>query len=338
MTFSHAHRFKFYILICCIVIPVVYVCVKIKPPKTRNYENNSITKSYAISQHIKGRGDQKEHFKPDASDEAQNYSLSEETDESKYTNGYQNMTNVGFLNYLRTHWIKDPPIKQIPIQRGIYHLSQCGQSELVDRILDKRRNGFFVEAGAATGQRLSNSFFFEKQRNWTGLLVEPNPDTFYTLSQNHRNAYLANTCLGVAGKTEVVKFRQHPLKGSIVQDSNDDNWTVFAQCIPLYGMLQALGITHVDYFSLDIEGLELEVLQTFPFDKITIDVLTIEYYINNHPVGTVEKLNNIRAFFKELGNYEEIEILFNSDQWKETDNQTLAEAHGLDVVFHRMSP
>ena len=33
--------------------------------------------------------------------------------------------------------------------------------------------------------------------------------------------------------------------------------------------LYAIGVTHIDYFPLDVEGPELEILETIPFDKIT---------------------------------------------------------------------
>ena len=35
------------------------------------------------------------------------------------------------------------------------------------------RDGFFVEAGAAGGEETSHSLYFELERGWTGLLVEP---------------------------------------------------------------------------------------------------------------------------------------------------------------------
>ena len=35
--------------------------------------------------------------------------------------------------------------------------------------------------------------------------------------------------------------------------------------------------TTVDYLSLDVEGLELEVLNTIPFDKVDIRVMTVEF-------------------------------------------------------------
>ena len=47
---------------------------------------------------------------------------------------------------------------------------------------------------------------------------------------------------------------------------------VNATCLPLYSILLALDNPRVDYFSLDIEGNELEVLKTIPFDKVDIKV------------------------------------------------------------------
>ena len=39
----------------------------------------------------------------------------------------------------------------------------------------------------------------------------------------------------------------------------------------------ALNQTRIDYFSLDVEGFELHILKTIPFDVIDIAVLTVEY-------------------------------------------------------------
>ena len=48
-------------------------------------------------------------------------------------------------------------------------------------------------------------------------------------------------------------------------------------CFPFYSMMLALNRTHIDYFSLDVEGRELEVLRTIPFDKLNISIFTIEF-------------------------------------------------------------
>ena len=34
-------------------------------------------------------------------------------------------------------------------------------------------NGYFIELGANNGVEQSNTFYFEKEKNWTGILIEP---------------------------------------------------------------------------------------------------------------------------------------------------------------------
>ena len=59
------------------------------------------------------------------------------------------------------------------------------------------------------------------------------------------------------------------------------------QCIPLYSLLLALGNPTVHYFSLDIEGAELAVLKTLPWDKVDIELVMIE--INHSDKQEIDK-------------------------------------------------
>ena len=55
----------------------------------------------------------------------------------------------------------------------------------------------------------------------------------------------------------------------------------------------ALGNPHVDYFSLDIEGAELPVLKTLPWNKINMTLIDVE--VNHAGVifpGTREDIQN----------------------------------------------
>ena len=60
----------------------------------------------------------------------------------------------------------------------------------------------------------------------------------------------------------------------IVED--DRPGTIPLQCIPLYTLIRAVGVNTVNYLSLDIEGAELSVLKTIPWDKVDIEVMTVE--------------------------------------------------------------
>ncbi len=47
-------------------------------------------------------------------------------------------------------------------------------------------------------------------------------------------------------------------------------------CRPIAPMLQLFGINHVDFWVLDVEGAELEVVHTMDFSAITVDVIVAE--------------------------------------------------------------
>ena len=101
------------------------------------------------------------------------------------------------------------------------------------------------------------------------------------------------------------------------------------QCFDFYSLLLAVGRTHVNYFSLDVEGPELDILETIPFDRVTIDIFTIEYRVWAKGVRkkqSLAKLRKLRTFFKNTGLYEEVGII---PQWNE-------DCCGLDVVFKRV--
>ena len=120
-----------------------------------------------------------------------------------------------------------------------------------------------------------------------------------------------------------------------------------AQCFPFNAMMNALGVTHIDYFSLDIEGPELQVLKTINFDRVSIDVMTIEYRVinlkgvyRNHDLSEM-KLQNIRDFFntKLKGVYTEVGIITKHRQFIVHQNHNyreIARKTGMDIVFKRM--
>lgn len=147
--------------------------------------------------------------------------------------------------------------------------------------------GFFIEAGAGDGEIISNSLYFELKYKWTGLLVEPNPDFHDALFSKHRNAWILPHCLSTKTTPIIVEFFADLLLGGIIHEetaatphnlTSEGNFRrkIGVQCFPLYSVLKAIGNTNVDYFSLDIEGPEFQVLKTIPWNLVNIDVLGIE--------------------------------------------------------------
>ena len=78
------------------------------------------------------------------------------------------------------------------------------------------------------------------------------------------------------GKVVKINKEQKKLKGDNVAN---------VICFPLFGVLKAINVTKVDYFSLDVEGNEMDVLRTIPFDNVDI---TVEYYFLSTDVNCDE--------------------------------------------------
>lgn len=146
----------------------------------------------------------------------------------------------------------------------------------------RTKNGFFIECGANDGSFISPTIQLEKIYNWTGLLIEANPIPFAKLLQKKRNAYAVNAAACITQNPQLVNFYTNPeetgLSGLNERTEKGVKINTTVQCIPLYTMIAALELKIVDYLSLDVEGLELDILKTLPFDKISFKIMTVEHW------------------------------------------------------------
>jgi hypothetical protein len=53
-------------------------------------------------------------------------------------------------------------------------------------------------------------------------------------------------------------------------------YLVVVKCYPLSSLMNTLGQTHIDYFSLDVEVAEMIILKSIDWKHLDIDVFTIE--------------------------------------------------------------
>ena len=62
-----------------------------------------------------------------------------------------------------------------------------------------------MECGAFDGETDSNSLSFERDRQWDGLLIEPDPIHFTTLTTKNRKSFTINTCLSLTPHPSLVR-------------------------------------------------------------------------------------------------------------------------------------
>ena len=156
------------------------------------------------------------------------------------------------------------------------YFSQEHQNKWFDKYLKQKTNGIFVEEGAIDGVSFSNTLFFKRQRNWTGLLREPNSNFYNRLATVHWKAYTVNICLSIDQKVGTVSFLtaeiiggiEKLLEGPMMNRANKEyanaRWEEVL-CDPLFPILEGIGMTHIHLYSLDVEGAEIDILKTIPF-------------------------------------------------------------------------
>ncbi|ESO03325.1 hypothetical protein HELRODRAFT_173611 [Helobdella robusta] len=167
-----------------------------------------------------------------------------------------------------------PPSRH-KVSKHIYFV-KTPQAEEIDNIL-KKRNGFFVEAGALDGECASNTLYLEIEKGWTGLLVEPDPYYFTQIIGKNRNSWAINACLSPFNYASKLYFRGSNNQIGRVQLNKTDENLFEVPCFPLQSLLLAIGVKNVDFFSLDVEGDEVPILKSLPFNEIDIKTLAVEY-------------------------------------------------------------
>lgn len=159
-----------------------------------------------------------------------------------------------------------------------------GMADRLDRYLDDAP-GFFVEAGANDGFDQSNTYHLERQRGWTGLLVEPVPELCALATAERPRSRVVNCALVAAAEAgATVEIRYGGLR-SIVAGSHgseggdrawvdpafdlglEDGYTVSVPARTLSSLIDELGGPEIDLLSLDVEGYEPQVLAGLDLER-----------------------------------------------------------------------
>jgi len=189
---------------------------------------------------------------------------------------------------------------------GGTYFSQAGQDRVIDKLLGEKTGGVFVDIGGYDGVTGSNSLFFEVFRGWSGILVEPSP-TQLRLAETVRHCpCLGYAVAGTAGAAEFMEITAGYTQMSGFLDSYDRDLLAKVrgdarhkevlhslESKTLADILQAQGISQIDFLSLDVEGGEMDILQSFPFDDFNIDLWSIE---NNSQTSEMPELMRQRGY------------------------------------------
>lgn len=252
---------------------------------TKKREDNQAVNA-PLLQHRKSASAEDRYYNLMNNGDASEIALTEDYCNEDYVNSHQlQQDHPCVIDIIRRKYLHSPSVVNgsVFVERTDVIDPSAGQSSIVLPHLNNKTGGFFVECGAGDGETLSNTYYMEKQLKWQGVLIEADRKSFGRILASKRQSYALPVCLSLKPYPTEVSFYEDGIAGEIYGDkiSNLEEITTIdnianVQCFPLYSILLAVGRTQVDYFSVDVEGSESQILMSIPWHKVDIKTLTVE--------------------------------------------------------------
>ena len=200
--------------------------------------------------------------------------------------------------------------------------SQVGQDCFIDTILGGKTGGTFVEIGVGEGRRISNSYFFEKHRGWTGVLCEPARVFHESIRKSRSSTLVTDAVFERTGDqvqfNEIIgKEELSTIAGQAITDSHDRRnartYTVSTTSFDdLYD--RYLDGRAIDYLSIDTEGSELEIIKSIDLGRIEISAISVEHNYDRAKRRALTEHLNRHGFAEVLEGVFEIDSMFVSER------------------------
>lgn len=177
---------------------------------------------------------------------------------------------------------------------------------ILDDIFESKKNGFFIELGANDGLIQSNTAFFEFNRGWKGVLVEPSQIAYNECLKNRPNSTCFNVaCVSNNYKEDIIQgdFNDGSLMGSINGKRNDNKNLIDSKASTLEFILDSVNTPFIDFLSLDTEGYEYDILCGLNLNKYRPKYMLIEVYSSHYVKITQFLKENNYSLVANITNY-----------------------------------
>ncbi len=165
--------------------------------------------------------------------------------------------------------------------------SQEGEDLILSRIFEHRKRGFYIDVGAHHPQRFSNTFRFYQQ-GWEGINLDAMPGSMRRFDQLRPRDTNLEIAIGTSKETAsfyvfeeqalntfdpmIAKRRAGHRSGARLLE------VIEIRCCTLAEVLQSHlpGDTHIDFLTIDVEGRDLEVIQSNDWGRFRPHFVLIE--------------------------------------------------------------
>lgn len=176
---------------------------------------------------------------------------------------------------------------------------------------------FFVDFGATDGVKINNTVLLEREYGWKGIVAEPNPVWHDELEKN-RTAIVEKRCVhSVTGSALEFLNANNPEYGGIANGHTQNAARKFSiqgdvikvETVSLGDLLEKHHApARIDFMSVDTEGSEYDILESFDFKKWDVRLFSIE-------LGPIEKDNALNRLMAENGYTRRFEKFSGGDAW-----------------------
>jgi len=163
--------------------------------------------------------------------------------------------------------------------------SQEGEDRILSCLLDGINNGFYVDVGAHHPKRFSNTYLLYLQ-GWHGINIDATPGSMVTFNRIRKRDINLELAIGNQDKENIFYEFDEPAINSfdinVVSQHVKEGYPIVKQTIihpkPLSEVLDAYLLANqtINLLSIDVEGLDSEVLSSNNWDKYRPSFVLVE--------------------------------------------------------------
>ena len=186
--------------------------------------------------------------------------------------------------------------------------SQNGQDLFALAANKMKQGGFFVEFGATDGVTSSNTYLLETMFSWTGILAEPSKYYHDALRKNRQASISENCVWTTSGENlpfmEATIPELSSLQGFEGVDMNrrsqKPSRRYEVESISLLDLLRRFNAPRtIDFLSVDTEGSEFEILNSFDFSQYVFNAICVEHNYGSSR-GLIANLLGLHGYVRVL--------------------------------------
>lgn len=187
--------------------------------------------------------------------------------------------------------------------------SQNGEDLVIDKLLQYKTSGFYVDIGAYHPYRFSNTCRFYK-KGWRGINIEPNSASYKRfirsrpldinlnigigLKKGNMDFYnLFPDTLSTFSKKDARKYKKIGFKNTGITKIKVERLDEI--------LLKYCQRREIDFFSIDTEGFEMEVLKSNNWKNFRPTVICVESFTFKSNYTESKERTEIRKFLENVG-------------------------------------